>query len=159
MRVAALCGSQLFQDAQREAERKLKEIKKELDCANSCTICHELITENRKLKRLHPCGHMFCDVCIDKTLSRLQPCPACKKTISYANEVFPANVVIRSTPLCQENGCCRPIQDATTFHCCNDCFQTSGKKHDEDCDARAEAYKKGYTPQREVSSALGGAGQ
>ena len=147
------------EDEKREAERKLKEIKKELDCANSCTICHYLITDKRKLKRLHPCGHMFCEECVDKTLARLEPCPACRTTISSANEVFPANVVIRSTPLCKEDGCYRPIQDPANTHCCLECFKSDGKEHSPECDAWAKEYKKDYTPRREGSSALGGAGQ
>ena len=44
-----------------------------IKCRDSCPICFEEITENRKWRAFHPCGHWTCCNCYDGLAKNLRP--------------------------------------------------------------------------------------
>ena len=51
-----------------------------IKCRDSCPICFEEITENRKWRAFHPCGHWTCCNCYDGLAKNLRP--FCRTVIS-----------------------------------------------------------------------------
>jgi len=56
-----------------------------------CNICYDDYREIRESQRQimsTTCGHIFCCVCIDKSLERFESCPVCRRGLNQ-NQLYP----------------------------------------------------------------------
>ena len=58
---------------------------KEIPTNKECYICLKNFKKNGKVRQL-PCGHLFCNSCLQPWLKTNSTCPTCKFELKHENE-------------------------------------------------------------------------